>query len=206
MIENKGLIPTPPATKRMLWGNGSPGDGWKKLPPTLRPTVSPTLQVVCTQWAGAAKEALTARSIVPSSSSWLGAELMEKPPTLSRPGMKKSTHWPAAKLTPGSGLSTTFFTVGDKEETSITSAAAAPGALNWPAVLSRWLGLFVWPSMACWIAWGVAKELRRGMRLKAGLSRLLTLTATIPNKDSDKPSAVGRNNWHTQGSLCNCIL
>ena len=183
MIENKGLMPTPPATKRMEWGKGSPGDGWKKLPPTLSPTVSPTLQAVCTQWAGAAKEALTARSIVPSFSNWLGAELIEKPPTLSRPGMKKSTHWPAAKLTPGSGLSTSFFTVGDKEETSITSAAAAPGALNWPAVRSKWLGLIVWPCIV-WIACGEVTRsggLRRGSRLKAGRSRLLAPAATIPN-------------------------
>jgi hypothetical protein len=49
------------------------------------------LTAVWIQWAGGCRAFLTASSMTPSLWSRPGQEHMEKPPTFSTPGMKKST-------------------------------------------------------------------------------------------------------------------
>ena len=117
-------------------------------------TWSPSRHLVWTQWAGGHVENLTASSRQPDlSSSWglqpirgenrghvtrcrvlIGhLELMEKPPTVASPGMKKSSHWPALKLglaSPSATFSVSPFTVGERFVMETTLAATAPGSWN----------------------------------------------------------------------------
>ena len=115
-------------------------------------TWSPSRHLVWTQCAGGHVENLTASSRQPDlSSSWglqpirgekrghvprcrvlIGhLELMEKPPTVASPGMKKSSHWPALKLglaSPSATFSVSPFTVGERFVMETTLAATAPGS------------------------------------------------------------------------------
>ncbi len=65
--------------------------------PILTDNSDPTSALVWTQCAGGQVDLLIANSNSESSSSLTGGDHIEKPPTLAKPGMKKSTHWPALK-------------------------------------------------------------------------------------------------------------